>query len=366
MGGPKSLTAAGGIAAGLLATVVMIPAVILSGGSGGDAAAASVAQNAAATGGQCTYVPSGSGGATAAGITLTASQLQIAGTAVGVAKQRALPAQASIDVLAAGMQESSLTILDHGDRDSVGFLQQRPSQGWGTVAQIMDPAYAAGQFFDHLVAIANWAGLPAGQAIQDVQISGTPDAYTKWLPMATAVAASLLGDPSVALTCAPGGAGSPPGQAPNPKAGQVLARARAELGLPYCFDGGTSTGPSHGDGGSGCDGQTVGFDCSGLALYAYAGVGIDLPHSAADQYINPAGHLVPISQDEPGDLVFWSSNGSQAGIHHVAIVWSTTGKSDGGGQIIEAQDFNVPVHIRTWAGTDDSSEVMPYAWRLST
>jgi cell wall-associated NlpC family hydrolase len=361
----KSLVAAGAAAAGLFATVVMIPAVILSGGGASNAAAASVSQNAAATGGQCTYTPATSGGATAAGITLTASQLQIAGTAVGVAKQRNLPAQASIDVLAAGMQESSLTNLDHGDRDSVGFLQQRPSQGWGTVAQIMDPAYAAGKFFDHLVNIANWATLPAGEAIQKVQISGTPDAYTKWVPMATALAASLLGDPSVALTCAPGGAGTPPGQAPNAKAGQVLARARAELGLPYCFDGGTSTGPSHGDGGDGCGGQTVGFDCSGLALYAYAGVGVSLEHSAADQYDDPAGHLVPISQDEPGDLVFWSSNGSQPAIHHVAIVWSITGKPDGGGQIIEAQDFNVPVHIRPWAGTDDSAEVMPYAWRLT-
>jgi cell wall-associated NlpC family hydrolase len=359
----KPIVAAGAAAGGLLATVVLIPTVLLGGGDGGSAAAASVSQNAAATGGQCTYTPKHAG-VTAAGVTLSASQLQIAGTAVGVAKQRTLPVQASIDVLAAGMQESTLTNLSGGDRDSVGFLQQRPSQGWGTVAQIMDPAYAAGKFFDHLLDVANWQKLPVGEAIQAVQNSGTPDAYTAWVPMATALASSLLGGPSVALTCAPGGAGTAPGQAPDATVGIVLARARAQLGLPYCFDGGTSTGPSHGSGGSGCGGQSVGFDCSGLALYAYSGAGVPLEHSAASQYTDPGGVHVPVTQVQPGDLVFLSSDGSQSGIHHVAMIWSTTGKADGSGQIIEAQDFNVPVHVRAWAGTGED-EVMPYAWRLS-
>ena len=365
MAGPNPVAAAGGAGAGLLAVVVLIPVVLLGGGggSGNLAAAASVSQNAANSGGQCTYTPVTGGGATAAGITLSASQLQIAGAGVAVAKQRTLPAQASVDIIAAGMQESRLTNLSGGDRDSVGWLQQRPSQGWGTVAQIMDPVYAAGKFFDTLITISGWQTEAPADAIQAVQSSGNGSLYARWVPMARAVAASLLGDTSVALQCAPGGAGAPPGQAPNAQAGQVLARARAELGLPYCFDGGTSAGPSHGDGGSGCGGQTVGFDCSGLALYAYAGVGVPLPHFAADQYTSPYGHLVPISQDQPGDLVFWSSTGSQPGIHHVAIVWSTNGQPDGGGQIIEAQDYNVPVHVRAWSGRDDSAEVMPYAWR---
>lgn len=364
MSGQKPIAAAAAAAGGLLATVVLIPTVLLGGGGGPTAVAASVSQQAAASGGQCTYTPKKAGGANAAGITLSASQLQVAGTAVGVAKQRKLPAQASIDVIAAGMQESTLTNLDHGDRDSSGFLQQRPSQGWGTVAQIMDPAYAARKFFDHLIKVTGWATMPAGKAIQAVQISGVPDAYDKWVPMATALAASLLGDPSVALTCAPGGAGATPGQATNAKIGKVLARARGALGLPYCFSGGTSTGPSHGVGGDGCGGQTVGYDCSGLALYAYAGVNVTLEHFAASQYTDLAGHHVPITAVQPGDLVFLSSDGSQGAIHHVAMIWSTTGKPDGSGQIIEAQDFNVPVHIRHWAGTA-ADEVMPFAWRLN-
>jgi peptidoglycan DL-endopeptidase CwlO len=369
MPGPNPAATFGGAAAGLFAVVVLIPTVILGGGGGGSgnlAAAATVSQTAAASGGQCIYTSAAGRGGTAADITLTASQLQIAGAGVEVAKQRKLPAQASVDIIAAGMQESHLTNLSGGDQDSVGWLQQRPSQGWGTVAQLMDPVYAAGKFFDKLAIINGWQTMAPANAIQAVQRSGDVSLYAQWVPLARALAASLLGDSSVALQCAPGGAGSPPSQAPNPKAGQVLARARAELGLPYCWAGGTSTGPSHGDGGAGCGGQTVGFDCSGLALYAYAGIGVPLPHSAADQYQSAYGHLVSISQVQPGDLVFWTSNGSQAGIHHVAIVWSTNGKSDGGGQLIEAQDFNVPAHIRTWSGIDDSSEVMPYAWRLNT
>jgi cell wall-associated NlpC family hydrolase len=232
----------------------------------------------------------------------------------------------------------------------------------------MDPAYAAGKFFDHLLGVAHWQTMPTGEVIQAVQNSGTPDAYARSVPMATALASSLLDDPSVALTCAPGGAGSAPGspgfEVPNAKVGVALARARAQLGLPYCFDGGTSTGPSHGAGGAGCGGQTAGFDCSGLALFAYAGVGVSLQHSAADQYTDPAGVHIPITQVQPGDLVFLSSDGSQAGIHHVAIIWSTTPRPDGSGQIIEAQDFTVPVHVRAWAGTRQG-EVMPYAWRLN-
>lgn len=359
------VTAAVSAVAGLLATAIVIPAVLL-GGSPSTPAAAGVAQQAAQSGGTCSYSATRSGGAVAAGITLTASQLQIAGAGIAVAKQRALPTQASIDILAAGYQESRLTNLTTGNLDSVGWLQQRPSQGWGTVAQLEDPVYAAGAFYDRLIQVPHWRTIPPTQAIQAVQQSGTPDAYAQWVPLATALAASLLGDPSVALTCSPGGGAiNPPGQAPNPSAGTALARARSVLGLPYCFDGGDSTGPTHGVGGPGCDGQTVGFDCSGLTLFAWAGAGVRLDHSAAAQYDTAAGRHVPITDVQPGDLVFLSSNGAVAGIHHVAMIWSVSGKPDGSGQIIEAQDYHVPVHIRAWRGTAEP-EVMPSAVRIGT
>ena len=93
--------------------------------------------------------------------------------------------------LATAMQESSLKNIDYGDRDSVGLFQQRTSQGWGTIAQIMDPRYSARAFFGGptgpsagkirgLLDIRNWATMPLAKAAQAVQISAFPDAYQKW------------------------------------------------------------------------------------------------------------------------------------------------------------------------------------------
>jgi LysM repeat protein len=93
--------------------------------------------------------------------------------------------------LATAMQESSLINIDYGDRDSVGLFQQRPSQGWGTVSQIMDPEYSARAFFGGptgpnfgkirgLLDIKNWQTMTLTRAAQAVQISAIPDAYQKW------------------------------------------------------------------------------------------------------------------------------------------------------------------------------------------
>jgi LysM repeat protein len=93
--------------------------------------------------------------------------------------------------LAAAMQESSLRNIDYGDRDSVGLFQQRTSQGWGTIAQIMDPKYSARAFFGGptgpnagkirgLLDIRNWSTMSLAKAAQSVQVSAFPDAYQKW------------------------------------------------------------------------------------------------------------------------------------------------------------------------------------------
>ena len=93
--------------------------------------------------------------------------------------------------LAAAMQESSLVNIDYGDHDSVGLFQQRTSQGWGTIAQIMDPKYSARAFFGGptgpnagkirgLLDIKNWSTMSLAKAAQAVQISAFPDAYQKW------------------------------------------------------------------------------------------------------------------------------------------------------------------------------------------
>ncbi|MBN9098019.1 MULTISPECIES: hypothetical protein [unclassified Pseudonocardia] len=82
--------------------------------------------------------------------------------------------------LATALQESGLRNLDYGDRDSLGLFQQRPSQGWGSPAQILTPDYAATQFFTRLVTIPGWTTMPLWQAAQSVQRSAFPLAYARW------------------------------------------------------------------------------------------------------------------------------------------------------------------------------------------
>ncbi|APE15226.1 NlpC/P60 family peptidoglycan endopeptidase RipA [Mycolicibacterium pallens] len=100
----------------------------------------------------------------------------------------------------------------------------------------------------------------------------------------------------------------------------VIKRAMSQMGVPYSWGGGTATGPSNGiDSGAG----TVGFDCSGLILYAFAGVGIKLPHYSGSQY--NMGRKIPSSQMRRGDVIFYGPGGSQ----HVTLYL-------GQGQMLEA------------------------------
>ena len=116
----------------------------------------------------------------------------------------------------------------------------------------------------------------------------------------------------------------------------AIATAKSYLGVPYVW-GGESYG---------------GVDCSGLTMLAWESAGVDLPHLPRAQY--SYGTHVPIGSMEAGDLIFWSSNGTQSGIYHVAIYL-------GGGQMIEAPTFGVPVRI---TGVYSWGSIMPYAVRL--
>jgi murein DD-endopeptidase MepM/ murein hydrolase activator NlpD len=120
---------------------------------------------------------------------------------VAEGQRRGLPSRAFVVALATAMQESRLLNLDHGDRDSLGLFQQRPSQGWGTPAQIMDPTYAAGKFYDRLAAIPGWESMPLWQAAQSVQASGFPMAYEKWEQPSTELVARLGVVPSTGGGC---------------------------------------------------------------------------------------------------------------------------------------------------------------------
>jgi hypothetical protein len=133
--------------------------------------------------------------------TLTPGQTDSAATIAAVGQRMGLPNHAVTIALATAMQESNLANLSGGDRDSAGLFQQRPSQGWGTYAQVTDPVHASVEFYDHLRVISGWQQLSVTDAAQRVQHSAAPDAYAEWEPEARALAVALTGESAAALTC---------------------------------------------------------------------------------------------------------------------------------------------------------------------
>ena len=140
-------------------------------------------------------------GNNASAYTFTPEQMNNAATISAVGTKMGLPAHAATVALATALQESKLRNLEGGDRDSVGLFQQRPSQGWGTIAQLRDPVYAATEFYEKLEKLPNWETLPITEAAQAVQRSGVPDAYAQWEPQSRAMAAAFNGQFPGALTC---------------------------------------------------------------------------------------------------------------------------------------------------------------------
>lgn len=141
---------------------------------------------------------------------LTDEQLRNAATIVGVGKGMGMPPRAWVVAVATALQESTLINLDYGDRDSLGLFQQRPSQGWGTPEQILDPRYSAAKFyaaFNEQVVVPNqgWERGPLTRLAQIVQRSGFPEAYAKWETMAVNAVLAVHGvgpiDGGLSLRC---------------------------------------------------------------------------------------------------------------------------------------------------------------------
>jgi cell wall-associated NlpC family hydrolase len=232
--------------------------------------------------------------------------------AAGQTRKPPIPVYGEIIAEAAAMQESHLINLGHGPQGSLGLFQQRPAAGWGTRAQILRPAYAASQFYTHLLAVHGWQQMPLTQAAQAVQHSGHPHAYAKWQKQATQVIAHLTAQCQNTSTTAP-----------NMRVAAAIAYARHQLGCPYLWGG---TGPC-----------SPGFDCSGLVMKAYQAAGISIPRTSQQQWT--FGPRVPASQAEPGDLVFFvGSDGTPTAPGHVGLVI-------GGGKMIEAYATGFPVRI---------------------
>ncbi|MEP6651618.1 MAG: hypothetical protein ABJA74_17145 [Lapillicoccus sp.] len=134
-------------------------------------------------------------------VALSIDQAQNASIIAAVAERRRLPARAVAIALATAFQESKLVNLDSGDRDSRGLFQQRPSQGWGTPEQVMDPYYAANAFYDALVKVAGYQTMAITDAAQAVQHSAYPAAYGDNEADGRAIASAMAGFSKAAFTC---------------------------------------------------------------------------------------------------------------------------------------------------------------------
>jgi hypothetical protein len=134
-------------------------------------------------------------------VVLTETQARNASLISAIAMRRGMPAHAATIALAAALQESKLYNLRGGDRDSLGLFQQRPSQGWGTPRQVLDPVHATNAFYDALDRVPGYEAMPVTVAAQRVQRSGYPTAYAAYEPDARALASALTGFSPASFAC---------------------------------------------------------------------------------------------------------------------------------------------------------------------
>ncbi|MET8623748.1 NlpC/P60 family protein [Kitasatospora sp. NPDC004669] len=309
------------------------------------------------------------------GLDLPSVQIPNAQIIVQKGVELQMPARGQVIALATALQESGLQNLPGGDRDSVGLFQQRPSQGWGTAAQISQPAYAAGAFYQALLKVPGWQDLPVAEAAQAVQGSGFPDAYAKWEPLATALQQALVktmgqsatpspqpsgsgspspqpsggGSPAPTKPAPAGACGSAPGgtdwgtippgvlpagyQIPTdapPAVQNAIRYALGQLGTPYQWGG--SCTAAHGPDPMGrCD-------CSSLMQQSYAAAGVTISRTTYTQ-VNDGS---PASLDalRPGDLLFME--GTPQAPEHV-------GMYIGDGLVVHAPHTGTVVSVSTLA-----------------
>lgn len=169
---------------------------------------------------------------------ITPEQMGNAVIIVQTGQSLGIPEQGLVIALMTALQESTLRNLTYGDRDSLGLFQQRPSTGWGSPDEILDPVKSSKGFYgmaDHtsnpgLVDITNWQSMPLGEAAQAVQRSAFPDAYAKWEPDAALLVAQITGKvppPSGRTVLAMSGGKSAPIVAFAPRAGYDIGPVQA-------------------------------------------------------------------------------------------------------------------------------------------
>jgi cell wall-associated NlpC family hydrolase len=283
--------------------------------------------------------------------------------------------------LMTAMQESGLRNLRYGDRDSQGLFQQRPSQGWGTVAQVTDPTYASRKFYEALLKDSRRDSRSLTQAAQRVQRSAFPDAYAKHEGSAAKLLRELGVDGGVVSSQgAPATAAERQAQAaqqvqePEPGFSTTAVGVQAvdavgtqavdkpvtqgqvaAIEIPQLTEGDpllpsvtkeTYNQVAAGGGAQGRAAEAIafakqflgtpykwggsgplGFDCSGLMQYVYRKVGVDLPRVSAQQA--QAGQRIALDQLKPGDMVGWDNSSRNNGADHI-------GMYIGNGQVLHA------------------------------
>ena len=254
-------------------------------------------------------------------------------------KRESLPQEAGIDAIDAALAEDDLHNSPVArDHDSVGLFQQRPSQGWGTEQQIMDPAYATSKFLEHLKAIPNWQFLPVQSAVQEVQRSGAPQRYTQFVGQAQQLVGQLWGGVAGGVAaqprpqdCPQQQSGPPPGGAlanlpwpvvnpvPTPGWKQQIPVPQWPAGLP-----GTRVNPAQ-----------ISPQCVAGALWSWATEHLSDPQFASPPPINGnAADMFPDAQRKgfqlagqpaPGEIVVWKAGSFYGPYGHVGTVTAVQG-----------------------------------------
>lgn len=335
------------------------------------------------TGTDCTVPGTGEASGDVGGVDggtagLNERQLAIAKQSVAIGEAMGVPEQGILVALATQSQESSFRLLANtnvpdsfnyphdgvgSDHLSVNSFQQQVTI-WGDTPTLMNQVTANRLFYEHLLAVPGWESMPVTVAAQTVQGSAYPDAYAddetlartlysqfkgagaqlsaadkQILADATAVVDGGSGTGCASGVSNPNGPVFTPG---GPFGANVIAAAMRWLGTPYAWGGGNTDGPTGGisDGGGAADahGDTskIGFDCSGLTLYAVfqaSGGAISLDHYTGDtstpgQLYDPRGQDIALDQKQPGDLIYFGSGGNT---HHVGIYY---GLDEGGTEML--------------------------------
>ena len=287
-----------------------------------------------------------------------------------------------------------------------GLFQQRPSQGWGTAEQILDPVYASTRFYEALENVSGWQSMTVAQAAQAVQKSGFPDAYAKWEPLATAlqqaIAPLLAKADGATPDPSPSGSGKhrrpsaersgwlyagrrrdglrgdpardgagrvhDPGRRSGPKVRTAIRWAMGQLGTPYQWGG--SCTDSHGPDPMGrCD-------CSSLMQQSYRAAGVSLTRTTYTQV--KEGKPVAVDDLRPGDLVFTEGTAAAPSTWACssARAWSSTRRTPApwspidDPRVLEAADPRGPPSRLTGASSPPSPlppprRSPPRAWRCT-